>query len=669
MAGTQTRRAPYKDTLQPALHRRFSSTASLLLAVSYLESVLLSSWDSYFWSWFPLGPAGFRTLLLFICGLTILILRIASYHVGIKTTGSGLHTFASSLLSPRTYETAFWYGASSFLYCAIYLGTADEETNLQWITYFSGDRARLNERPVFLACYMFTFALIQTVEHYRHDIDRLDLGALERKPVVEQKNAGVISGSLQTIMEELPMALAECFKLALAAIPATLILYFFFLRSFAWSWTLTFLRPFYNLPRTNMLPSSWPSDIYLLARCILAGVGVGFLWTAGNRAFSIFMVKKPLKNGNPLTSESKDPNGSLLNGLKSKKLSIKSFAMWELALTAQNHQSRRQSIFNDIDRQGGPMWSQIYAICMETLKSIETHVDAYGQPAAHITPGAIQIEEKHRSSAPLREDPIFTSQSRQATLRTGVEKALDKLARNPGSTPASELSPIARKTWQNAKDRVLSKEQQEAVSPDHLMDQARQVVTGLISIGWIGDLIRQNFRTQFAAAVLGGPYAEPTLPANAATALCQLAVHSLAEDSYGNVHRDVPSIIRTLASIIKKVEGLKAQFPLHWTDVKGLKECPEVDELLEALKTGLEQVISKFEPYTSDLRLTPTDLRIAKEAIGKPGVQTTKVKEVAPKAKDASIGTRRNEDWAQKRPARVEFKRVEFKQPEMEQIR
>ncbi|KAM0246597.1 hypothetical protein ACHAQJ_010158 [Trichoderma viride] len=664
MAGTPTRRAPYKDTLQPALHRRFSSTASLLLAVSYIEAILLGGWNSYFWSWFPLGPVGFRTLLIFSCGLAILILRIASYHVGIKTTGSGLQTFASSLLTLRTYETAFWYSASSLLYCAIYLGTKDEETNLQWITYFSGDRARLNERPVFLACYIFTFALVQTVEHYRHDIDRLDLGSLERKQAAEQKSLGFVSGSLQTVLLELPMALAECFKLALATLPATVLIYYFFLRSFAWSWALTFLRPFYNLPKTNMLPSSWPLDIYLINRCVLAGVGLGFLWAAGNRAFSIFMVKKPLKNGNPLTSESKDPNGSLLNGLKSKKLSIQSFAMWELALTAQNYEARRHNIFNDIDRKGGPMWSQLYSICMETLKSIEAHVDAYGQPAPHVPPEAAQIEEKQRSSAPLREDAIFTSQSKQATLRTGVEKALERLARNPGSTPASELSPIARKTWQNAKDRVLSKEQQEAVSPDHLKGQAWELATGLISIGWIGDLIRQNFRTQFAAAVLGSPYAEPTLPANAAIALCQLAVHSLAEDSYGNVHRDVPSIIRTLTAIIKKVEGLKAQFPLHWTDGRGQKDCLEVDELLETLRTGLEQVVSKFEPYSTDLRLTLSDLRFAKEAIAKPEAKKDKAKELKTKAKGVSIETRTSEDWAQRKAPRREYRR-----PEMEQAR
>jgi nucleoporin NDC1 len=242
--------------------------------------------------------------------------------VGIKTTGSGLYTLASLLLSARTYETALWYSVSSLLYCAIYLGTRDEDANLHWITYYSGDRARLNERPVFFACYMFTFALVQTVEHYRHDVDRLDLGALERKPVKEQKSTGIVSGSLQAVLEELPMALAECFKISLMAVPGAIVLYFLFLRSFAWSWGLTFLRPFYNMPRTNMLPSSWPTDIYLLARCVVAGAGVGFLWTAGNKAFSLFMVKKPLKNGIPLTSESKDPNGSLLNGLKSKKLSI-----------------------------------------------------------------------------------------------------------------------------------------------------------------------------------------------------------------------------------------------------------------------------------------------------------------------------------------------------------
>jgi nucleoporin NDC1 len=60
-----------------------------------------------------------------------------------------------------------------------------------------------------------------------------------------------------------------------------------------------------------------------MARCVWSSILLSFIWLAGNTAFSIFLVKEPIKNGRPLSSDSKDPNGSLLNGLKSKKLPIK----------------------------------------------------------------------------------------------------------------------------------------------------------------------------------------------------------------------------------------------------------------------------------------------------------------------------------------------------------
>lgn len=40
------RRAPYKDFLQPALQRRFASTAGVVLGLAYIESLTLSSWNS-----------------------------------------------------------------------------------------------------------------------------------------------------------------------------------------------------------------------------------------------------------------------------------------------------------------------------------------------------------------------------------------------------------------------------------------------------------------------------------------------------------------------------------------------------------------------------------------------------------------------------------------------
>ncbi|KIE02563.1 nuclear envelope protein, partial [Metarhizium majus ARSEF 297] len=660
MAGAPVRRAPYKDTLQPALHRRFSSTAILLLAVSYLEALLLANWSSYFWSWFPIGPAGFRTLLIFSCGLSILILRIAHYHVGLKTTESGLQALGSSLLSPPTYETALWYSISSFLFCSIFLFSMSESSNLHWITYLSGTRARLNERPLFLACYLGVCALFQTITHYKIDIDRLDFDISKHQTRVQQKALGVLPRSFQIVLLQLPGALAQSAQQAVSSLLASLFIYYFILRSSAWGWALTFLRPFYSLPKTSFVPATWPTDIYLLVRCIYAGTLMQFVWAAGNTAFSVFMVREPLKNGNPLTSESKDPNGSLLNGLKSKKLSIKAFAMWELALIARDFEVRRQAIFCDIDRKDGPMWSQVYSICMELLKQMETRVDEYGKPppSAFAQPNPV-VEAKQRTTAPVRREAIFTKKGETPGLLGGVEKALDQIARTPGSSPVSELSPLAKKTWKDAKDRMLTREQQEALSPEHLRSEFGNWTTSLLRIGYIGRLFRHDFRTRIAGVVLGTPYAEPTLYTNAAQALCLLAVHSLVEDQFGNVHRDVPSIIRTLTAVIRKVEGLYQRFPLHWTDPSGTKESPEVDQILDALRTGLEQVVAKFEPYSSDLRLSLGDLRLAKEAMVKPEKEAPAPREKELVVKPKTIDEKNVE------PSR---NRREFK-PQMEQAR
>ncbi|KYK54175.1 nuclear envelope protein [Drechmeria coniospora] len=684
MAAPPARRAPYKDTLQPALHRRFSSTATVLLAVSYLEAVLLASWSSYFWSWFPIGPTGVRTAVIFSCGLAILVLRIAHYHVGLQTTGSGLQTLTSSLLSLKTYEMGFWYGASSLLFCPVFLLSMSDASNLQWITYFGGHRARLNERPLFLLCYLGACALLQTLKHFRHDIDRLDLGPRRgRNGEPAHGTWGMVPKPFRAVLVQLPIILVGCVTQAITATLLSLALYYLFLRSFAWGWALALLRPFFNLPKTSMLPPTLPTDLYLLGRCLYAGMLISLVWSAGNAAFSILMVKEPLKNGKPLTSESKDPNGSVLNGLKSKKLSIQasldrhhclsaparqwltwkqSFAMWELALIAQDFGTRRQAIYCDIDRKDGSMWAQIYAICMALLKSIEVNVDNYGKPPAVAAVEPAAAPPKQRVSAPPREEPILSQRSPASGLMGGVEKALGQLARAPGPSPVSELSPVAKKTWNSAMDRMLSKERQATLSPGHLKGELDLWTAKLVKIQGAGTLLRQDFRTRFAAAVFDAPYAEPTLYANAGRALCQLAVHSLAEDQFGNVHRDVASIVRTLTSVIRKVDALKARFPMHWTDPSGSRESPEIEYMLDALRTGLGQVVAKFEPYSGDLTLSLGDIRLAKEAAAKP---MAPLSEGTPKPTGTSSGTSHAEG------SRGEARRLQRREqrPEMEQVR
>src|SRR6478752_9608835 len=144
--------------------------------------------------------------------------------------------------------------------------------------------------------------------------------------------------------------------------------------------------------------------------------------------------------------------------------------MWELAYIAGGFEARRKAIYEDIDRKDGPMWSQVYAICMEVVKSIETRIDTYGK-VPDAPPAAPAPEPKQRVSAPLRDDPIFNSRGASKTMLNEVEKRLGQVARSPGESPVSKLSPIAKKTWKEAKDRVLTKEQQELVAPEHLKGQ------------------------------------------------------------------------------------------------------------------------------------------------------------------------------------------------------
>lgn len=306
--------------------------------------------------------------------------------------------------------------------------------------------------------------------------------------------------------------------------------------------------------------------------------------------------------------------------------------MWELSLIAQKFEERRKAIYADIDRKEGPMWSQVYAVCMEIIKSVETRAEDYGKVAEPQLP-----EEKAKAEAAKREaeekekarrgtyrpvseskDPIF----RDSAPPTESGKAMQiishgaqAIGKSSDGSSLKKLSPYAKRTWKHAKDQFLSEEQQEAVSPDSLKTGFERAALWLIGAwNWCSALLRQDYRTDLAAAALGTPTAEPWLYVNAVRALTQFAVHSLGEDQYGNVHRDVPSIIRTLTSTVRKVEALKERVPVHWTDATGLKESPEVEQVLHAMRTGLGEVVDSFQPYSHDLRLTPGDLRLAKEA-------------------------------------------------------
>lgn len=287
--------------------------------------------------------------------------------------------------------------------------------------------------------------------------------------------------------------------------------------------------------------------------------------------------------------------------------------MWELAFIARDYEERRKMIYEDIDRKDGPMWSQVYAICLEVIRSIETRIDNYGKPPAPAASTAsTTVEEKKRTTQALRDDAILQSTPQKKSFRNEVEKAVGQVATSPGQP--SQLSPLAKKAMATAKGKLLEL-QKEATGTDDTQTLFRDLAVKVLNtpVGWP---LRQRFNRRLVAVVLGTPYGEPSLYVNAINALSLLAVHSLKEDKYGNVQRDVATILRTFTAVASKLEAFKSNFPVHWTDVEKDRTSAEVDAVLESLREGLKQLVEAFGPYARDLRLSMTDMRLAREAAG-----------------------------------------------------
>ncbi|KAI1480684.1 nucleoporin protein Ndc1-Nup [Daldinia eschscholtzii] len=611
------RRAPYKDFLQPALQRRFASTTGVLLGLGYVENLFLATWDNLLWPWFPFGPATIRTFAIFACILPIIILRIAHSHIGIRTSNSPFDTFRRYAFSFATIETVITFAISAALFSQIYLISIPTSANLGWITYYSGDRARLNERALFYTVNIILLGIVQGAVHVSADYDRMLLGTVKPKLEGEANTQGTSGWGRLT--EWIPVIVVRAGMLSITVALANYVILYHFLRPSAWSWALSFFRLFYSLPKSNIPPSKAPWSIWMLARSMWAGFLLCLMWYFGDMVFRLQLGRAPLKNGQPLSAESKDPNGSLLNGLKSKNSRVSAFAMWELALITRDFDIRRRSIFEDIDRKDGPMWSQIYATCMSTIKSLEQRVDEYGKPPAPppTQPDTTPPQPQTRVVPPPKTDDVWAPVPSSRGFRSSLGKFVTNVATSPGKTPAEVYLPEAKKKALEATEHLLTKEQKEALSPEGITTFAQTIAFRFLNMPMLGMLFQQLFSRRLTTAVLGQPYGELSIYVNAAYALSKLAVSSLAEDKYGNVQRDVPAIIRTFTAIIRKLEKFRDGLPMHWTDLRKNRVCHEVDELLDALKDGLSELIAAFGQYSSDLRLTRADMRMAREAAEK----------------------------------------------------
>ena len=360
---------PYKQFLTPALHRRFTGAAVVILAICYVEAILigektsckfpllLAIWKAdvgtVFWLWFPIGTAGIKTLLLFTSALSVFVLRVAQLHLGKKsqrslriscidlrtgarTTPSPSATFTQYFFRLDTIQTIGWYLFSAWFFTEVYVWSAAPSADLSWIAQGkSWERRKLNERPIYLRSVYTIYAVVQSFLHLYYDYDQVSLSTeapAPSEPATEEP-LGLIAGiKAQVFAQARPLqplfwydandiytSISRNIVLRAACVSIlSPFIYAIFIRRRVWSWSLSFAKLVWDVPPTplSFIPPHYPSLIY---RSLSSGFFLLLLWEASNALFTVYVAKTPLKKGQPLTAESKDPNGSLLTGLKSRK--------------------------------------------------------------------------------------------------------------------------------------------------------------------------------------------------------------------------------------------------------------------------------------------------------------------------------------------------------------
>ncbi|KAL5342557.1 nucleoporin protein Ndc1-Nup [Aspergillus crustosus] len=634
---------PYRRILTSALHRRFVHASALSLLVCYLVSVLIGDKSSFFWAVFPFGSCGIRTVLLFISSLAIFVLRVGQMHIGSRTTSSSLQTL-KQLFPFHIIQTFGWYFFSAWWFNELYKWSSPHSAQLEWVKHGSPhERATLNERPIYIYAYHLLLAIAQSVGHLYNDYDRVPITILNRPA------DGSIDSVSKRIQASLPRLLGDGLIRSTVVAAVCPVAYIFFLRRRAWSLTMSFAKLFWDFPRSAADPPSLilPVGPTLIGRTLISGALLVICWQTSNLFFSVFLSKEPLKRGHPLTAEAKDPNGSLLNGLKAKKETVRAFAFWELSFISQQSPDRRKAIFNDIDREGGSSWTQILLSATEVIQGISTRVEVAragplgSKPPPSETKSDTVLHTLPRLTDPLQADNIFADSpkptSTQAKLGEGFSTTLRSLGNSPDWTPKARAH--ARDVFDRASSVVLSPERKQkfltstqdlkmitGAAPGRPQNVHPYLVQFLRSS--IGSFVRQPFARRLSGIVFGTPTSNLSSIIFSINSITRLLVASLEEDSYGKVQADVPSIVRLFTQTTTTLEEYAhSELDIHWTDItfpsKGdstaqnaARRVPDVELVIDSLKNSLKQLLAAFNPYLKDIGLVGKDLRLAREAAG-----------------------------------------------------
>ncbi|KAF2256680.1 hypothetical protein BU26DRAFT_445653 [Trematosphaeria pertusa] len=617
--GAQAR--PYKDFLTPSLHKRFADASFYTLILCFFIAVWMGDLDNVIWSWFPIGPAGIRTTLLFIPALIVYILRVAQYHVGRRNTQTPWETFSKYTLRQNTFMTIACYSLSAWFYTEVYIWGRSGNDRLGFTEQGKyHERIKLNERPFFLRFLFIVLAVAQGIVHLWKDYDKIEIPAM--KPKKEREGATATEVQMkprQALTQQLKPMGIRALALATLTLIAGTTFYFLGFRYIFWEYYFRWARWLVSLSKTSK-PTGLPPFIPLVMMFMAEGSLLALLWQFVNLAFNLYISQEPLKKDKPITSDSKDPNGSLLNGLKSKKNEVKAVAFWELALITDRFLERRKTIYGELNRKKAATFKQVSDICLAEIRLLTSRINIALDPKYSPADAGQKKQPEPISLVPQIAQPLKDGQ-----------------IKGPGYAPTTRMEKFGSLTADIAKTHSSPQNAQSAYAREYLKKgqekfsqgakEAETIYSSYFSklvaspLGWP---FRASLRRTASLIITGAPYSQISLLCNAVTTLTNLTVYSIKEDEYGRFQEEVPEIVRVFTTAIKKIDEYVASLQVHWSDFETLarpeaerKKIPEVDEVRECLVMGLERVLGAFNEYLMSMGMSRLETQEAKKCVSR----------------------------------------------------
>jgi nucleoporin NDC1 len=379
----------------------------------------------------------------------------------------------------------------------------------------------------------------------------------------------------------------------------------FGLRKIFWQLHLALAKPFFNLSRANAAPIGRPPlGLPFLFQCLFAGFLLILTWELTSILFLTYATQEPTKNGLPLSSTSRDPNGTLLNGLKAKRDVVKTFAFWELAIIAQKHKDRRKTIFEDIERPTGPMWNQIIAAGLKVLRDIDTRI--LGPPPKSSQPSANPTIKTLPNIVPelQSQSSIFQRKSKPGVEELLVSSPLRQLgsSKQPWHPPVEQTA----KKMESKLLEYVNPSGSRSGRPQGLLEQWTTHLRRS-PVGWF---FISTDAAKINATVLGSPNGNAAVIVDAIDSTTKMLIASLGEDTYGKATPTVPDAVRTFTKTLSTIEDYTAE--IH---PETRAQIEEVEVIVERLRAGLKELLAAFQLYLLDVGLGIAELNQAKRVV------------------------------------------------------